>query len=67
MVDRFLARASLGPVLEALGPEAAASCHRAPRSAALPELWRDLPSSATFAIAAEDLAAGGRFFSARAA
>jgi FdhE protein len=60
MVDRFLARASLGPVLEALGPEAASSCigsrdHRHCPSCGGP------PQLSYFAIAGEDLAAGGRF------
>ena len=60
MVDRFLARASLGPVLEALGPEAAASC------IGLRDHWHcpscgGPPQLSYFAIAGEDLAAGGRF------
>ena len=60
VVDRFLARASLGPVLEALGPEAAASCiglrdrRHCPSCGGPPQL-------SYFAIASEDLAAGGRF------
>ena len=60
MVDRFLARAALGPVLEALGPEAAASCiglrdrRHCPSCGGPPQL-------SYFAIADEDLAAGGRF------
>jgi Protein involved in formate dehydrogenase formation len=60
MVDRYVARASVGPVLEALGPEAAASCigvrdHRhCPNCGGPPQL-------SYFAVAGEDLAAGGRF------
>lgn len=60
LVDRYLARASLGPVLEALGPEAAASCigvhdlRHCPSCGGPPQL-------SYFAIADEDLAAGGRF------
>jgi FdhE protein len=64
MVDRYLARASLGPVLEALGPEAAASCigvrdqkgaeRHCPNCGGPPQL-------SYFALPGEDLAAGGRF------
>ena len=60
LVDRFLARASLGPVLEALGPDVAASCiglrdrQHCPSCGGPPQL-------SYFAIASEDLAAGGRF------
>lgn len=60
LVDRYLARASLSPVLEALGPEAAASCigvhdlRHCPSCGGPPQL-------SYFAIADEDLAAGGRF------
>jgi FdhE protein len=60
MVDRFLARASLGPVLEGLGPDVAASCiglrdrRHCPSCGGPPQL-------SYFAIASEDLAAGGRF------
>jgi FdhE protein len=60
MVDRFLARASVGPVLEALGSEAAASCVgvrdqvHCPACAGLPQL-------SYFALPSEDLASGGRF------
>jgi FdhE protein len=60
MVDRFLARASLGPVLEALGRDVAASCiglrdrQHCPGCGGPPQL-------SYFAIASEDLAAGGRF------
>jgi len=60
MVDRYLARASLGPVLEALGPEAAASCVglRGPRHC--PSCGGP-PQLSYFALPSEDLAAGGRF------
>jgi len=60
MVDRYLARASLSPVLEALGPEAAAGCigvrdrRHCPTCGGPPQL-------SYFAVAEEDLAAGGRF------
>jgi hypothetical protein len=60
MVDRFLARGSLGPVLEALGPDVATSCiglrdrQHCPSCGGPPQL-------SYFAIASEDLAAGGRF------
>jgi FdhE protein len=60
MVDRFLARAALGPVLEALGADAAASCvglrdrHHCPICGGPPQV-------SYFAPAGEDLAAGGRF------
>jgi hypothetical protein len=60
LVDRFLARASVDPVLEALGSEAAASCvgvrdpRHCPRCGGPPQL-------SYFALADEDLAAGGRF------
>jgi hypothetical protein len=60
MADRYLARASLGPVLEALGPEAAASCIglRDPRHC--PSCGGP-PQLSYFALGGEDLAAGGRF------
>jgi FdhE protein len=60
LVDRFLARAALAPVLEALGPEAMAACsgprdeRRCPNCGGPPQL-------SYFAVANEDLAAGGRF------
>jgi FdhE protein len=59
IVDRYLARASVTPVLEALGPEAAGSCvgvydkRHCPACGGPPQL-------SYFAIASEDLAAGGR-------
>jgi formate dehydrogenase maturation protein FdhE len=60
MVDRYLARASVGPVLEALGPEVAASCIgvRDPRHC--PSCGGP-PQLSYFAVPSEDLAAGGRF------
>ena len=60
MVDRFLARASLGPVLEALGPEAASSCTGLRDQRHCPSCGGP-PQLSYFAIASEDLAAGGRF------
>ncbi len=60
LVDRFLARASLGPVLEALGPEAAAACS-GPRDGRHCPQCGGLPQLSYFALAGEDLAAGGRF------
>ena len=59
-VDRFLARASLGPVLEALGPGAAASC-AGPRDRRHCPACGGPPQLSYFAVAAEDLASGGRF------
>jgi hypothetical protein len=60
MVDRYLARASMGPVLEALGPEVAAACigERDPRHC---PTCGGPPQLSYFAVPAEDLAAGGRF------
>ena len=60
MVDRYLARASVGPVLEALGPEAAAACigERDPRHC---PTCGGPPQLSFFALPAEDLASGGRF------
>ena len=60
MVDRYLARASLGPVLEALGPEAAASCIGVRDQRHCPSCGGP-PQLSYFAIPGEDLAAGGRF------
>ena len=59
-VDRFLARASVGPVLEALGPEAAASCVGVRDERHCPTCGGP-PQLSYFALAPEDLAAGGRF------
>lgn len=58
--DRFLARAALGPVLEALGPEAKASCG-GPRDALHCPACGGDPQLSYFAQAAEDLAAGPRY------
>jgi formate dehydrogenase maturation protein FdhE len=60
MVDRYLARASVGPVLEALGPEAAASCVGVRDSRHCLSCGGP-PQLTYFALAGEDLAAGGRF------
>jgi FdhE protein len=60
MVDRFLARASLGPVLEALGAEVAATCIGVQDARHCPTCGGP-PQLSYFAIASEDLAAGGRF------
>jgi FdhE protein len=60
MADGYLARASVGPVLEAVGAEVAASCvgmrdgRHCPACGGPPQL-------SYFAVAGEDLAAGGRF------
>jgi len=59
IVDRFLARASLGPVLEALGAEAAATCIGVQDTRHCPACGGP-PQLSYFAIASEDLAAGGR-------
>lgn len=64
MVERYLARASVGPVLEALGSDAAASCvgvrHEIGAQRHCPSCGGP-PQLSYFALAAEDLAAGGRF------
>jgi hypothetical protein len=60
VVERYLARASLGPVLEALGPEAAASCIGAADQRHCPSCGGP-PQLSYFALPGEDLAAGGRF------
>jgi len=60
MVDRYLARASAGPVLEALGPEVAASCAGARDARHCPTCGAP-PQLSYFALPSEDLAAGGRF------
>jgi FdhE protein len=60
MVDRFLARASVGPVLEALGPEAAASCAGVRDHLHCPDCGGP-PQLSYFALPTEDLASGGRF------
>ncbi len=60
IVDRFLARASLGPVLEALGPEAGAVC-AGPRDARHCPYCAGPPQLSYFALAGEDLATGPRY------
>ena len=60
VVDRYIARAALGPVLEALGPEAAASCIGTRDRLHCPGCGGP-PQLSYFALAGEDLAAGGRF------
>lgn len=60
IVDRYLARASVTPVLEALGSEAAGSCIGVHDKRHCPECGGP-PQLSYFAIASEDLAAGGRF------
>lgn len=60
MVDRFLARASVGPVLEALGSEAAASCKGVRDHLHCPSCGGP-PQLSYFALPSEDLASGGRF------
>ena len=59
MLDRFLARAALGPVLEATGSEAAASCIGVRDGRHCPNCGGPAQLS-YFALANEDLAAGGR-------
>jgi FdhE protein len=60
MVDRFLARSAVGPVLEALGPEAAASCAGVRDHLHCPSCGGP-PQLSYFAVPREDLASGGRF------
>ncbi len=60
LVERYLARASLGPVLEALGSEVAASCIGVHDARHCPSCGGP-PQLSYFALASEDLAAGGRF------
>jgi FdhE protein len=59
-VDRYLARASLGPVLEASGPEVAASCIGERDARHCPSCGGP-PQLSYFALPGEDLATGGRF------
>jgi FdhE protein len=59
-VDRFLARASVGPVLEALGAEAAATCAGVRDHLHCPNCGGP-PQLSYFALPSEDLASGGRF------
>jgi FdhE protein len=58
--DRFLARASVGPVLEALGAEAAATCAGVRDHLHCPNCGGP-PQLSYFALPSEDLASGGRF------
>jgi Protein involved in formate dehydrogenase formation len=58
-VERFLARASLGPVLEALGPEARQRCN-GPRDARHCPECGGSPQVSFFAPASDDLASGPR-------
>jgi formate dehydrogenase maturation protein FdhE len=60
LVDRYLARASVGPVLEALGPEVTASCIGVRDARHCPTCGGP-PQLSYFALPSEDLAAGGRF------
>ena len=60
MVDRYLARASVAPILEALGPEAAAASIGMRDERHCPSCGGP-PQLSYFALAGEDLAAGGRF------
>ncbi|TMF42725.1 MAG: formate dehydrogenase accessory protein FdhE [Chloroflexi bacterium] len=60
MVDRYIARASVGPVLEALGSEVAASCIGVRDRLHCP-FCGGAPQVSYFAMAGEDLASGGRF------
>ena len=58
--DRFLARASMGPVLEALGPESRVAC-AGPRDARHCPQCGGAPQLGYFAPAGEDLATGPRY------
>ncbi len=60
VIDRYIARAALGPVLEALGPEIAASCIGVRDRLHCP-FCGGSPQVSYFAVAGDDLAAGGRF------
>jgi len=60
LVDRYMARASLGPVLEALGSEAAAACAGVRDQRHCPSCGGP-PQLSYFAVAGENLASGGRF------
>lgn len=59
-VDRYLARASLGPVLEALDVSAKAECD-GPRDARHCPACGGLPQLSYFAAAADELATGARY------
>lgn len=58
--DRYLARAAVGPVLEALGPDVAAACIGVRDERHCPSCGGP-PQLSYFAVPAEDLASGGRF------
>jgi Protein involved in formate dehydrogenase formation len=60
MVDRYLARASVAPVLEALGSEVAGSCIGVRDKRHCPSCGGP-PQLSYFALPSEDLASGGRF------
>ena len=60
MVDRYLARAAAGPVLEALGPAAGSVC-RGPRDERHCPTCGGLPQVSIFAPAGEDLVAPRRY------
>ena len=60
LADAYLARASVGPVLEALGAEVASSCIGLRDARHCPACGGP-PQLSYFAVAGEDLAAGGRF------
>lgn len=62
MVDRYLARASLSPVLEAVGPEYGAVC-AGPRDPRHCPQCGGLPQLSFVAPAGEDLATGRRYLS----
>lgn len=62
VIDRYVARAATGPVLEALGAEVASYC-MGPRDARHCPMCGGPPQLSYFAVASEDLAAGGRFLS----
>src|SRR2546421_5792882 len=59
-VDRFVARAALSPVLEALGPDARAACAGPRDGGHCPECGGP-PQLSYFAAAPEDLATGPRY------
>ncbi|MFI5168355.1 MAG: formate dehydrogenase accessory protein FdhE [Thermoanaerobaculales bacterium] len=59
-VDQFLARASLGPILEALGPESKSACAGTRDERHCPQCG-GAPQLGYFAPAGEDLATGSRY------
>jgi FdhE protein len=60
LIDRYIARASVGPVLEAVEPEVAASCVGVRDARHCPTCGGP-PQLSYFALPSEDLASGGRF------